>query len=97
MLPLVLQILFTVFENVFGFWPLLLLAPLQNRRSGIRNMVYVWGVWAIIRILLFFNPQPLSKPITIIQEPLNTLLFFGTGFILIAIWIGLSFWRRSRI
>ena len=32
----------------------------------------------------------------LIPEPLSTILFFVTGFILIAIWVGLAYWRRSR-
>ena len=91
-----LQLLFYIFDIVFNFWPILLLTPLQNRRSGIRNMVYVWGFWAIIRIVLFFNPEPISKSF-LIPEPISTLLFFTTGFILLAIWIGIAYWRRSRI
>jgi hypothetical protein len=91
----VLRIFFPVFDMVFDFWPILLLSPLQNRRSGIRNMVYVWGFWAIIRIFLFFNPEPISKSL-LIPEPLSTILFFGTGLILIIVWIGVIYWKRSR-
>jgi hypothetical protein len=90
----VFQILFPLFDIVFDFWPFLILAPLQNRRSGIRNMVFVWGLWAIIRIILFFNPEPISKSM-LIPEPLSTILFFVTGVILIAIWIGLTYWRQN--
>ena len=89
------QLLFTVFAFVFDFWPVLILAPLQNRRSGVRNMVYVWGFWAVIRILLFFNPEPASKSF-LIPEPLSTILFFVTGIVLIAIWIGVTYWKRAR-
>ncbi len=91
----VFQILFLVFGFVFNFWPFLILAPLQNLKSGIRNMVYVWGLWAVIRIILFFNPEPISKSL-LIPEPLSTILFFVTGFILIVIWIGVTYWRRNR-
>jgi len=58
-------------------------------------MVYVWGFWAIIRIILFFNPEPLSKSL-LIPEPLNTILFFATGFILILILAGVTYWKRNR-
>jgi hypothetical protein len=95
MLASLFQLLFNIFNFIFTFWPVLILAPLQNRRSGIRNMVYIWGFWAIIRIVLFFNPEPISKSL-FITEPLNTILFFVTGFILIIIWIGVTYWRRSR-
>ncbi len=96
MLTFVFQLLFPIFELLFDFWPALILAPLQNPRSGLKNMVYVWGMWAIIRIILFFNLQPVSKSL-LIPEPLSTILFFVAGFILIAIWIGVTYWRRSRI
>jgi hypothetical protein len=91
----VFQILFIVFGFVFNFWPFLILAPLQNLKSGIRNMVYIWGLWAVIRIILFFNPEPVSISL-LIPEPLSTILFFITGLLLIAIWIGQTYWRRSR-
>ena len=91
----VLQILFPGLDFIFDFWPALILAPLQNLRSGVRNMVYVWGFWAIIRIILFFNPEPISKS-WLIPEPLSTILFFLTGFLLIIYWIGRTYWKRSR-
>jgi hypothetical protein len=91
-----LQILFTVFENVFGFWPFFMITPLLSRKNRIRNTIYVWSFWVIIRILLFFNPEPITKPLTLIPEPLSTMLFFGIGFILIVIWIGMTFRRQSR-
>jgi len=90
------QMLFSILDIVFDFWPALLLAPLQNRKRGIRNMVYVWGFWAAIRIILFFNPETISTSL-LIPEPLSTILFFVVGFILIVIWIGVIYWRRSRI
>ena len=58
-------------------------------------MVYVWGFWAVIRILLFFNPEPASISF-LIPEPLSTILFFVTGIVLIAIWIGVTYWKRAR-
>jgi hypothetical protein len=90
-----LQMLFSIFDIVFDFWPALLFAPLQNRKSGIQNMVYVWGFWAAIRIILFFNPEPISTSL-LIPEPLSTILFFVTGFILIVTWIIVTYWRRNR-
>ena len=91
-----LQFLFPVFDLVFDFWPVLLLAPLQNRKSGIRNMVVVWGFWAIIRIILFFNPEPITASF-LIPEPLSTILFFITGFVLITIWIIWNFFKSRNL
>jgi hypothetical protein len=95
MLTSLFQMLFTIFDLLFDFWPFLILAALQNPRRWIRNMVYTWFFWAVIRIILFFNPEPISKS-WLIPEPLSTILFFVTGFILIIIWIGVTYWRRSR-
>ena len=90
-----LQILFPVFDMVFDFWFVLILAPLQNRKSGIRNMVYVWAFWAVIRVILFFNPEPISS--FMIPEPLNTILFFATGFVLIAIWYLWNYFKSGQL
>ncbi|MGC1377126.1 MAG: hypothetical protein WA821_12920 [Anaerolineales bacterium] len=95
-MPSLLQILFLVFDFVFDFWPVLLLAPLQNRKNGIRSMVYAWVFWAIIRIVLFFNPEPI-KASMLIPEPLSTTLFFVTGFVLIIIWRGVNYWKSGRM
>jgi len=53
-------------------------------------------VCAIIRIILFFNPEPASKSL-FIPEPLNTILFFAAGFILVIIWIGVTYRPRSIV
>lgn len=58
-------------------------------------MVYVWAFWAVIRIFLFFSPDPISASF-IIPEPLSTQLFFLTGFVLILIWVVLTYWKRNR-
>ena len=90
----IFDILFPVFDMLFDFWPFILLTPLRYRKSGIRNMVYFWGCWAIIRIILFFNPDPLKS--ILIPEPLSTTLFFLTGLILIIIWVGVTILRKRR-
>ena len=91
-----LQILFPVFDIVFDFWPVLLLAPLQNRKSGLRSMVYVWAFWAIIRVVLFFNAEPITASF-LIPEPLSTILFFIAGFVLIAIWVAWGYFKSGQL
>jgi len=95
MLPLI-QIFFYISDFVFDFWFVLILAPLQNRKSGIRNMIYAWMFWAVIRIVLFFNPDPINVSLTI-SDPLNTILFFVTGFILIAVWFIWNFFKSGQL
>ncbi len=91
-----MQVLFTIFDFVFDFWPLLLLAPIQSRKYALRNMVFVWSFWVVIRLILFFNPEPIFKSL-LIPEPLSTILFFITGFLIIALWVGQIYWRRSHL
>jgi len=90
-----IQMLFYVFDIVFDFWFVLILAPLQNRKSGLKNMVYVWAAWAVVRIILFFNPEP--TPSFMIHEPLNTILFFATGFVLIAVWLLWNYFKSGQL
>lgn len=80
-MPSTTQILFYVFDILFDFWPVLVLAPLQNRKNSIRSLLYGWIFWAIIRIALLFNPEPSSGSM-LIREPLSTTLFFITGLVL---------------
>ncbi|MCZ7550051.1 MAG: hypothetical protein M5U11_13025 [Anaerolineales bacterium] len=75
-----MNMLFYVFDIVFDFWFVLIFTPLQNRKNWLRNIVYGWAAWAVIRIILFFAPEPL--PSLAIPEPLSTILFFVTGFVL---------------
>lgn len=92
--PMQPQFFFTIFDIVFDFWPALILAPLQYRKGGFQNVVNAWGFWAIIRVVLSFSQEPL--PSLLIPEPLSTQLFFLTGFILIALWIGMEYLKRKR-
>ena len=80
-MPSTTQMLFYVFDILFDFWPVLVLAPLQNRKNGLRSLLYFWIFWAIIRVALLFNPEPSSGSM-LIREPLSTTLFFITGFVL---------------
>lgn len=95
-MPSLSQFLFPVFDFVFDFWPILILAPLKYRKSGVRNMLNVWSVWAVVRIILVFNPEPISGSV-LISEPLSTILFFITGFVLFAIWLGIRYWKSRQI
>lgn len=90
------QILFTTFDLVFDFWPLLLLAPIQSRKYALRNMAFVWLFWAVIRLILFLSPEPISTSL-LIPDPLSTTLFFIAGFLVITLWVGQTYWRRNHL
>jgi hypothetical protein len=73
-----------LFSLIFGFWPLMVLAPLNWRRNILWGMLCVWSGFAILRILfIIFSISP-SK--LVIDEPLNTIIFFITGGILFLIY-----------
>lgn len=82
-----LQLLGYVFGFVFSLWPVLVFAPLGWRRGRVlRGMQANWVFIFIGWILARFAP-PMSS--IIIQEPLNTYLFFLAG-------LGLFGWAFLR-
>lgn len=92
----ILQSLFTTFDFIFSFWPILLLNAIRGRRNLLRNMLITWSFWAVIRILLFFNPEPLKASL-FIQEPLSTILFFACGILLVGLHYGWKIWQRGQL
>jgi len=74
-----------IFSLIFGFWPIMVLAPLNWRRNILAGMLYIWGFFAILRILFFFFSISPSK--LVIDEPLNTFIFFISGGILLVIYV----------
>jgi restriction system protein len=80
---------------IFAFWPIILLAPLNWRRNAIEGMFYLWIVFAILRILFLLFSIPVS--VLIVSEPLNTILFFITGVILLLILKGRKLLYRGSI
>lgn len=71
---------------VFNFWPIVLLAPIQvrNFQRIISAMLSVWLILAGVRGLLFFSPEIVSG--LLIPEPLNTVVFFVSGPVLLLLW-----------
>ncbi len=92
MLSFMFWILSMTFAMIFPLWPFLMLAPLQRRRNIVSRMLFVWGVLAAMRLLLFFVPT--SFPSYLIHEPFNTILFFVAGAVLLAFRLVSSFQQR---
>jgi hypothetical protein len=90
-----LEILGYAFTFVFTLWPIMLLSPLRGRRHFLYNMLVVWSFLAVARVFLFFKPVPLF--LTIIPEPLNTILFLATGVVLWSIKAGKGLWERRSL
>ena len=92
------QVLFSVFTLLFGFWPLFLVAPLGRRRHGnvLRAMFVVWGFWAVVRLGLVFNPQPLRTSL-LIPEPWNTIFFGMAGGVLGGMLLLEGYFKRRRL
>ena len=91
------SLFFYVFDLLFDFWPLLLLNSINRQNTALRNMLWSWSGWAIIRILLFFSPDPLPPLLALIPEPWNTVLFFLTGAILFSLSFGIKHWKEKRL
>lgn len=91
-----LDFMFAVFGLVFTFWPVFLTSALKGRGNLLRNLLFTWSFWAIIRVFLFFGPEPLQTSF-LISEPLNTVLFFACGLVLLGIWYGQKLWQRGRL
>ncbi len=86
-----------MFFLLFPFWPLMLLAPLQWRKNSLGGMLVIWCFFAIIRLIGFITGQTI--PVFLIPEPLNTVIFFAAGAILLLItWLrnGLPRWNIRK-
>jgi hypothetical protein len=94
--PTITQVLFYMFDLLFDFWPVLVLSAIKGRRHLIRNLLVTWGFWAVVRVVLFFNPEPILASF-LIPEPLNTVLFFVTGAVLVGLQCSLRLWQRTRL
>ena len=70
---------------LFPFWPLFLLATLRYPTNLLRKMIVMWVILLIVRMVLFSSPDLMLG--FIIKEPLNTLLFGISGFILAVFYI----------
>lgn len=50
----------------------------------------------MVRVLLFFNPEPLDTGI-LFDEPLNTILFFTYGLLPTGLYVGQRLWKRGTL
>ena len=90
-----MMMFFWVFDLVFDFWPFMTVNAIRGRKNLLRDMLWSWAFWAVIRIILFFSPEPLQS--LVIPEPLNTILFFVTGVFLFALYFFLKTWKENRL
>lgn len=80
---------------IFALWPVYLLAPLKWRRNALKGMIVIWGVLAVVRVLLFLIALPIIG--LFVPEPLNTVVFFAAGGLLIVLKIAHSAVHRRDI
>jgi hypothetical protein len=64
------------FPTLFAAWPLIMAAPIAWRRPSLTSFLAMWGLLAIIRVIVAFIP---TKGLAIIPEPASTLLFLALG------------------
>lgn len=89
------DILNFILSLFFALWPLYLIAPLNWRRNALTGLVAIWAFLAIVRTLLFLSSFPILA--IVIPEPLNTIIFFVVGGILILLKVGKDILQRLKI
>jgi restriction system protein len=90
----ILDVLTYAFSFVFMCWPVIIISPLQRRRHILANMLLAWGLLVVVRVFLLFAPS--RMPLFFIPEPLNTILFFVAGAVLLTIRLGITFWQNKK-
>ena len=90
-----MMMFFWVFDLVFDFWPFMIVNAIRGRKNLLRDMLWSWSFWAVVRVVLFFSPEPLQS--LIIPDPLNTILFFIMGIVLFALYFFLKIWKENRL
>jgi restriction system protein len=102
-----MEALRSLFSVLYLFWPLTVLFGLRvffrrerafadRVRISITNVFLGWLVWAVCLAMLWLQ---VGKPVSLIPEPLDTILFFALGLvsggISIVFWV--QRWRKRRI
>jgi hypothetical protein len=91
-----IDLLLPILDFAFDFWLFFLLAGAVNWRNARRNILYAWILWAVIRVVLFFSPEPIPTSM-LIPEPLSTRLFFLAGILLLVGWAAWEYLRRYQM
>ncbi len=99
--------LVAIFSIVFTFWPLIIVFGFQDfadkdksftegLRLGIRRVFLAWLVWAILLAVIYLSGR---RPISLLPETINNLVFVFFGVVLgsISIIWGLSRFSRKRV
>lgn len=96
----VTEVIGYVFGFLWPFWPLIFLRAVadvlgrKSRRPASLDLLYIWGFLAFCRILAALFLPSISS--FLIPEPLNTTLFFVTGFVLVGL-NGKRWWQRRGV
>jgi restriction system protein len=92
-----------LFQIAFAFWPLTFLAALRGWRRGRRQrfphalrrglitFLIVWGIWALVGMLLLFNRL---APLSLLPEPWNTAAFLLAGLLAGGLLLLLEWWQN---
>lgn len=96
-MPSVIEILGYVFGFLWPFWPLLFLRVVadilgrKSRRPASHDLLVTWGFLALCRIAAAIMLPSVQS--FLIPEPLNSVLFFGTGAVLLGL-NGKRWWQQ---
>lgn len=102
-----MEALLSIFSVLYLFWPLTILfglrvlfqrgKPFTDRaRASVTQIFLGWFVWAVFMVLLWSRE---GKPLSLIPDPLDTILFFSLGLVFggLAIGFWVHNWRKRRI
>lgn len=96
-MPSVIEILGYAFGFLWPFWPLLFLRVVadildrKSRRPASQDLFVIWGFLALCRIAAAIMLPSVQS--FLIPEPLNSVLFFGTGAVLLGL-NGKRWWQQ---
>ncbi len=96
-----MEALLSIFSVLYLFWPVVILfglrvlfrktTPFGDRvRASVTRVFLGWLVWAVFLAMLWSQE---GKPVSLVPEPLDTILFFALG--LVSGGLTIVFWARQ--
>jgi len=87
-----------ILAMIFALWPLFMIAPLTWKRGSlIGNMLIMWVMLAIVRMVLAFGFPTAPLVEILVPEPLSTDIFYSTGGVLAILYLVNNFFKKMRL
>jgi restriction system protein len=79
----ILSVLNFFLPTIFAFWPVFVIAPFTWKHTSISKNLVVWVILVLVRISIVFLD---GSGLSLIPEPLSTILFLFAGILLFIIY-----------